>query len=213
MKACDFCQHVMTSPVGSEDRFTICLNPTCHQFRQPVCSKCGLDYSPGVCNCFPIHRKPTWPTRFIGLADHIAQWSKDESTKVGCVLVEPGTNTVIGLGFNGFPRGVQEVDASRWTRPTKYLFSEHAERNAVYNAARQGHPTQGAHAYLNFNPMTSICSDCARAFIQAGITAVFGPSNTAQGRADIQGEGGWREHCHTGRIMLTEAGVEVKVIK
>jgi len=213
MNICPKCL-VSMQPLFGHPGIVVCSNPHCH-VKPLACEKCGILFSTGPpseapCNCLD---RSTWPTRFIGLADHIAQWSKDTSTKVGCVLVEPGTNTVIGLGFNGFPRGVQETNDLRWTRPTKYLFSEHAERNAIYNAARQGHPTQGTHAYLNFNPMTSICSDCARAFIQAGITAVFGPSNTAQGRADIQGEGGWREHCHTGRIMLTEAGVEVKVIK
>lgn len=63
--------------------------------------------------------------------------------------------------------------SSRWERPTKYDFVEHAERNAVYNAARVGVPLKGCRAYLNWEPYP--CKECAKAFIQAGIVEVIGP--------------------------------------
>ncbi len=43
-----------------------------------------------------------WDGRFLNLAKHISEWSKDPSTKVGCVVV--GIDREIrSTGFNGFP--------------------------------------------------------------------------------------------------------------
>ena len=45
----------------------------------------------------------------IELAEHISLWSKDPSTKVGCV--EVGEDREIrSTGFNGFPRGIDDDD-------------------------------------------------------------------------------------------------------
>ena len=44
-----------------------------------------------------------WDQRFIALADHIGQWSKDPSTQQGAVIVRPD-KTIAATGFNGFPR-------------------------------------------------------------------------------------------------------------
>jgi len=105
-----------------------------------------------------------WDTRFIELARHIGQWSKDQSRQVGCVIIGPN-NEVRSTGFNGFPRGADETVSSRHLRPTKYLWTEHAERNAIYNAARMGTPLDGCRMYLSWFP----CMDCARAIVQVGI--------------------------------------------
>lgn len=155
-----------------------------------------------------------WDARFIALAEHWAGNSKDPSTKVGCILVHPETNAVAGQGFNGFPRRVRErkillgaivcdeLDPVRWERPGKYLWIEHAERNAIYNAARHGHPTDGCWAYLNYDPNNSICADCARALIQAGITRVIGPQRQLS-------TVGWLESCAIAAVMFREAGVQI----
>jgi dCMP deaminase len=77
--------------------------------------------------------------------------------------------------FTGAPRPedwIEELN-ERWERPIKYEFVEHAERNAVYNAARVGIPLEGCRAYLNWEPYP--CVNCAKAFVQAGITTVIGP--------------------------------------
>lgn len=111
-----------------------------------------------------------WHNRFFQLAAHIAEWSKD-STKVGCVLV--GThNEILSTGYNGLPRGIDESadNGTRLRRPTKYSWTEHAERNAIYNAARNGIRLGGSSIYTNWFP----CSDCARAIIQCGIVRVVG---------------------------------------
>lgn len=105
-----------------------------------------------------------WDERFLALAEHIAQWSKDRSTKVGCVIVDRHHN-VISTGYNGFPRGADDGVNARHERPLKYLWTEHAERNAIYNAARVGVSLHETTMYLPWFP----CMDCARAIVQAGI--------------------------------------------
>jgi len=72
-------------------------------------------------------------------ADKIASRSKDPSTKVGANFksISNGIPThPISFGYNGMPRGLNDDHPERNERPEKYLWYEHAERNAIYNAAR-----------------------------------------------------------------------------
>lgn len=108
-----------------------------------------------------------WDQRFMDLARLVASWSKDRSRKVGAVIVGPGRE-VVAVGYNGFPRGVDDAVESRHERPAKYRWTEHAERNAIYNAARTGASLAGTTIYLPWYP----CMDCARAIVQAGILEV-----------------------------------------
>lgn len=120
-----------------------------------------------------------WDELFILQANLIAQKSKDPSTKVGCVIVSDD-NAILSMGFNGFPRGIDETYADRWKRPEKYFWVEHAERNAIYNAARHGISLNGARAYLNWEPKP--CADCTRALIQVGIKEIIGPNRVFSGK-------------------------------
>lgn len=72
-------------------------------------------------------------------ADKIASRSKDSSTKVGANFksISNGIPThPISFGYNGMPRGLNDNHPERNERPEKYIWYEHAERNAIYNAAR-----------------------------------------------------------------------------
>lgn len=148
-----------------------------------------------------------WDRFWIEEAIHWATKSKDPSTKVGCVIVSPD-NDFRTAGFNGFPRGVDETIASRWERPEKYKWVEHAERNAVYNASRVGTATlKGSIAYMNWEPIP--CADCSRALAQAGVVEIVGP--------DIPFAGvGTGTHYHLDECvttMLEEAGVKTRIVK
>jgi dCMP deaminase len=139
-----------------------------------------------------------WDNRFMELARHIATWSKDQSRQVGCVIVDPH-NIVRAVGFNGFPRGLNDDDESRHQRPAKYLWTEHAERNAIYSAARSGVPLAGTRMYLPWFP----CVDCARAIVQAGIVELY---VLIPDLSDPQ----WGESFIVAKEMLDEAGVRIR---
>ena len=145
----------------------------------------------------------SWDELFILQAALIAQKSKDPSTKVGCIIVNDD-NVILSTGFNGFPRGVDETVESRWERPEKYHWVEHAERNAVFNAARVGVSLNGAKAYLNWEPKP--CLECTRALIQSGIKELIGPNRKFGGR------GAGKHYSIDCFEMLEEAGVKVRYV-
>jgi dCMP deaminase len=141
-----------------------------------------------------------WDERFIGLALHIGSWSKDRSTKVGCVIVGP-SNEVRALGYNGFVRGAKDDITERHERPAKYLWTEHAERNAIYSAALVGIPLEGCRMYLPWFP----CMDCARAVIQAGLVELIAF------RPDLD-DPTWGAHFRAAIEMMAEAKVVVRFL-
>lgn len=138
-----------------------------------------------------------WDSRFLELAHHVSSWSKDPSTKVGCVLVDD-QRRVVGMGYNGFPRGVDDSSERYNDRPTKYLMVQHAEANAVLNAVGK---TAGCTAYVTHHP----CANCARLLIQAGVKRIV----------SIAPEGGIAERFadsfRAAATMLDESGVEVEL--
>ncbi len=117
-------------------------------------------------------KQAKWDDRFMGLCDHISQWTEDRNFKVGAVIVGPDLE-IRSTGFNGFPRGVKDDVESRYDRSSgeKFFWFEHGERNAIYNAARMGVSINGCTLYVNRYP----CADCARAIIQSGIARVVCP--------------------------------------
>jgi dCMP deaminase len=136
-----------------------------------------------------------WDQRFLKLAAFIAQWSKDRSTKVGAVVVGPDRE-IRSVGYNGFPRGVNDDIKERHERPAKYKWVEHAERNSLFNAVRFGAPLAGCTLYCTHPP----CTDCARAIIQSGIESVVVPRITGE-LLDR-----WVENFEIAATMILEAG-------
>ena len=61
-----------------------------------------------------------WDNRFYDLAAYIADWSKDPSTKVGAVIVDPKNKRIVSTGFNGFPFGVEDTAERLENRDVKY---------------------------------------------------------------------------------------------
>lgn len=147
------------------------------------------------------NERETWDQFYLRMADLIASRSKDRSAKIGAVLVKD--NAIISMGYNGFPRNVDDNVEARHERPAKYSYTEHGERNAVYNAARHGISTIGSTMYTQGVP----CADCARAVIQAGCRRLV-----AYWQANEEIFPKWVESCSKGREMLDEAGVEVIVM-
>ncbi len=138
-----------------------------------------------------------WGLRFKELAQHVAGWSKDKSTKVGAIIVDDDRNP-LSIGYNGFPRKCRDDIPERYERPLKYKWTEHAERNAIYTAARNGVRTEGSTLYMFWFP----CVDCARAIIQCGIATVYCD------RPNFEDER-WGEDFKISDQMFKEAGIIV----
>jgi len=136
-----------------------------------------------------------WSDRFMDLANHVATWSKDPSTQVGCVIVDK-QNRVVSLGFNGFPRGVKDIASRYQDKDTKYLFVAHAERNALDNAPLS---VEGCTLYSPLLP----CNECAKSIIQKGIKKVISYHPTED-----------RPHLNwdVTQEMFREAGVQLYLI-
>lgn len=140
-----------------------------------------------------------WHEYFKNIAEAVKLKSKDRNTQIGAVIV--GKNyEIVSTGYNSFPRGIDDDVLERQERPEKYYWFEHAERNAIYNAARIGVSTEGCRMYLTCGWP---CADCARAIINAGILGIhIVPDAGAKG-------GIWDEHFKRTKQMFREAGVVV----
>lgn len=144
----------------------------------------------------------SWYVRYMDLAQHVATWSRDKSTKVGCVIVDGNMKTVVAMGHNSFPRGTDQDAPGRSDRPLKYKWTEHAERNAIYDAARRGVPLEGCIMFLTLFP----CTDCARAIIQTGIKELNClPPDMSSPQ--------WGEDFKVSHLMLIEAGIEIRYLQ
>lgn len=128
-------------------------------------------------------------------------FSKDPSTKVGCILLKPESLQVLSIGYNGMARGIDEKVPARWERPTKYLWIEHSERNCLYNACRSGTCTDNSIAVVTMFP----CTDCCRALIQSGVKTIVSPVPDFENK-------NWGESFKISEEMLQEAKVQVVLL-
>lgn len=140
----------------------------------------------------------TWDIRFLQLAAHVREWSKDPRTRVGAVIVNQHKQ-VIGLGFNGFPRGVFDLEERYNDRETKLLFVAHAEQNALDNCFVDA---RGATLYTTLYP----CYHCAKSIIQRGIRRVVSivPDSSRNGPP---------LHLDISMQMFKEAGLSVDLFE
>lgn len=140
-----------------------------------------------------------WDERFLRAADEVATWSKDPSTKVGCVIVDPELQRRVGEGFNGFPRFMSDAPELYEDREIKYSRTIHAELNAVLFSKK----TEGCTAYVTHPP----CTNCALVLIQSGINRVVcrAPSDDLLSR--------WRSSLDTARGFFMEAEVIFDLVR
>jgi len=139
-----------------------------------------------------------WNGSFLDLAQFIAAWSKDPSTKVGAVLVRPD-RTIAAVGLNGFPRGVLDHAERYDDRPTKYEMVVHAELNALLSSRES---LEGYTLYVTPLPP---CAQCAAAIIQRGISKVV--IAMPRDLPEI-----WASKWAISSTMFSEAGVAVCVL-
>lgn len=106
-------------------------------------------------------------TELMKIADQASMNSKDQSTKVGCAFINKSTGFPVGYGYNGMPRGMSDMHVERNIRPEKYKWIEHAERNTLYNIARE---TLEGNRLLTLQIPTM---EGARAIVSTGIKEVI----------------------------------------
>ncbi|MBM3505082.1 MAG: deoxycytidylate deaminase [Alphaproteobacteria bacterium] len=136
-----------------------------------------------------------WDERFLAVAKLAATWSKDPDAKVGAVVVD-AQGQIAGVGYNGFPRLVEDSVERLGDKETKLEMVVHAEENALLGAgvrARDG-------ALFVFGK--PVCARCAGSIIQARIKRVV-----AQEPKDGT-ESKWDKSGKIGRKMMEEAMVE-----
>jgi len=141
-----------------------------------------------------------WDEYFINIAQQIKLKSKDQKTQIGVVIVGKD-NEIVSTGYNSFPRGINDDLQERQERPEKYYWFEHAERNAIYNAARIGVSTLDTTMYMTCDIS---CADCARAIINAGI------ANVVFSKSDKPWREEWKQSAERSIQMFKEAGIDVK---
>jgi dCMP deaminase len=141
--------------------------------------------------------------RLLALCAQKGVESPDPKTKIGCIIVRPD-KSILSEACNTYPKGVVDTIPDRTESPLKYLWIEHAERNAIYLAARQGFSTEGCTMFIDLSP----CVDCARAIIQAGLAeVVINNDRTTEYSSDR-----YAGELSMALEMLAEAGVAVRFV-
>jgi dCMP deaminase len=141
-----------------------------------------------------------WIEYFLNIAEQVKLKSKDESTQIGAVIVG-NDKEVLSTGYNSFPRGLDDSVKERQERPEKYFWMEHAERNAIYNAARIGVSLKNSTIYLTSGLP---CMDCARGIVNSGIKTVYCKEVCTTKNRDK-----WDESQNKAKQLLTECGVKI----
>jgi len=133
--------------------------------------------------------------KHLKLAEHIATWSKDPSSKFGAVIVDKDGSPV-SWGYNGFPRDFEDTEERLNDREFKIAHTIHAEENALLSANRS---LEGCVLYVNGPP----CSLCVGRMKQKGLSTVVYYD------ADIEFRRRWK--CYEAEDLASE--VKIQMIK
>lgn len=137
-----------------------------------------------------------WNKNFIELAQLVSTWSKDPSTKVGVVIVDD-QKRIVSIGYNGFPRGVEDTEERYDNRPIKYEFVVHAEINSIMNSPRTD--LKDCTIYCTDHP----CNNCMKAIVQTGIKEIIYLNDLDLNRYDVS----------AGQDMCVEANINIVKLK
>jgi dCMP deaminase len=154
-------------------------------------------------------KRPDWDQLYITMCYLVGMRSRDDKTHVGSVITD-SDNVLVATGYNSLPRGIEaDKDGKRLSREggEKYYWIEHAERNAIYNAARRGTVLKGCKIYVPWLP----CCDCARGIIQSGVAEVIIHQN-GQDFYDTHTNGKWVDEHKRTQDMFYESGVHLRFV-
>jgi dCMP deaminase len=140
------------------------------------------------------------------LAKHYANlFSDDPDTTVGAVFVSDN-NQILSMGCNHSPYRMSLNPATnqnkgKYVKPEKYVWIEHAERNAIYNAVNHGVSLKGSTCIATLVP----CIDCTRAIIQAKVARVVS--------FEPKGDSKWKDQFQKSKDMFARAGIPVDMVE
>jgi dCMP deaminase len=140
-----------------------------------------------------------WDRRFLELAETVAGWSKDPSTKTGAVIVRPD-KTVVSLGYNGFPRRIKDDKKLYENREAKYKRVVHCEMNALISSRER------IEGYTLYTWPFFSCARCVVHFIQAGIDRCVAPKIPEELKER------WEKELELAVALCKEANVEVTLL-
>ncbi len=113
------------------------------------------------------NKRPSWDEYFLKLAMLASERATCPRMHCGCVLVKE--RFVLSTGYNGSLPGQPHCeDAGCLIVDNHCVRTNHAEINALVQAARHGVNVVGATAYIT----NMSCTTCAKALIAAGIKRV-----------------------------------------
>lgn len=117
-----------------------------------------------------IEKRKTWDEYFIDTAYHIATRSTCRRKKVGAIIVNPTTKSILATGYNGSLPGSEHCeDSGCYIVNNHCLRTVHAETNAINQAAKNGSTLWQTHIYCTTKP----CWNCFKNIIQAGIVSIY----------------------------------------
>lgn len=141
-----------------------------------------------------------WDKRFLDLAQHVAGWSKDPSTKCGAVIARG--NRFVSMGFNGFPQHTKDAEHLYSDRAVKYLRVVHAEVNALLFSQCD---LSGCTMYVW--PMPP-CARCAAQICQTGIARVVA---MYPGNDDMRSR--WESEMSVAMDLFYERGIVLELVR
>ena len=142
-----------------------------------------------------------WHSMFMGVALLAAARSKDARKRNGACIASSDYK-ILGVGYNGLPRGCDDTDPSYWqdddSNPlaSRHSYIVHAEVNAILNCVVL--PLTGSTIYATQFP----CPRCVQSIIQVGIQRVVYLEQKPHQVAAIA----------AANKMLKDAGIEVQAL-
>lgn len=126
--------------------------------------------------------------QYMEIAKLIANSSRSERKKVGCILVKD--NNIISIGYNGTPHGFDNCCEIDGVTKKEVI---HAEANAIVKCAKTSYSCEGCVMYTTYSP----CIECSKLIVQAGIKKIY----ISELYYDL-----------TGLDLLTQANIEYEII-
>lgn len=146
-------------------------------------------------------QRDAWAIREV---HRVASKSKDTSRKTGAVIYERHSYAVLATGYNSLPEGVKDTPERR-ERPDKYFFTEHAERNAIYDLVRKGYSAERGIMYILWYP----CAACARAIVQCNLHELVCYEPDWE---NIHNSEKWKDEFIASKQILEESSVKVRFL-